>query len=611
MSDQPNADKSAGKNGPDPEVVGSAVADIAERSQRLVAEFLKRHAENGPVAPQFDPMNIGQAFLDMTTKMMSDPARMMQAQMTLWQDYLNLWQRTAERMMGGDGDPVVEPERGDRRFKDDAWSENQMFDFIKQSYLLTSRWMQETVNDVEGLDDRTAQKVDFYTRQFVEALSPSNFLMTNPEALRTTVESGGENLLKGLQNLLEDLEEGDGQLRISMTDSEAFEIGHNIVLTPGKVVYRNDLMELIQYTPSTKTVRKTPLLIVPPWINKYYILDLQPANSFIKWAVDQGHTVFIISWVNPDADLAQKSFEDYMMEGPLAAIEAIEQATGEKSVNAIGYCIGGTLLACALAYMAARGATKAGARWKNRVKSATFFTTMTDFSEPGELGVFIDEEQVSELEKKMNERGYLEGREMATTFNMLRANDLVWSFVVNNYLLGKEPFPFDLLYWNSDSTRMPAAMHSFYLRKMYLENLLCQPGALTLGGVKIDLGKIKVPSTFISTREDHIAPWMSTYAATQTFGGPVQFILAASGHIAGVINPPAKNKYCYWTNDTNPPEPEAWLEGAEQHEGSWWPAWDAWVAKYKGGKDVPAREPGSDALPALCDAPGPYVTAKA
>ncbi len=585
-------------NIPDPVELSKALGSIAERSQKVVTEFLERQAENGGAVGPVDPMNIGHAFFEMTTRMMSDPAKLVQAQMNLWQDYLRLWQSTAQRFMGQEPGAVAEPEQGDRRFKDPAWEDNQLFDYIKQSYLLTARWMQSTVRDVDGLDEKTAQKVDFYTRQFVDAMAPSNFVMTNPEVLRETMESGGENLVKGLENLLEDLERGKGRLHIKMTDYDAFELGKNIAVTPGKVVYQNDLMQLIQYTPTTETVQQRPLLIIPPWINKYYILDLREKNSFVKWAVDQGLTVFMVSWVNPDRKLAAKTFEDYMHEGPLAALEAIEKATGETDANVIGYCLGGTLLASTLAYMKVKG--------DERFKSATFFTTMTDFTEAGELGVFIDEEQLASLEERMDERGYLEGSEMATTFNMLRANDLIWSFVVNNYLMGKDPFPFDLLYWNSDSTRMPAAMHSFYLRQMYQNNKLIEPGGVTLKGVKIDLSKVKQPACLISTREDHIAPWKATYAATRLLGGPVKFILAGSGHIAGVVNPPEAEKYGYWTNAKNPEDPEAWVTSAKEHKGSWWPAWDKWVSAYGNGK-VPARQPGDGKLKVLEDAPGSYV----
>ncbi len=586
---------------PDPVEFSQGMAKIAEKSQKLVADFIERQHLQPPDATM-DPLNISRAFMEVTTRMMADPAKLVQAQMNLWQDYLKLWQSTTSRMLGGgDGaEPVAQPERGDRRFKDPAWQENQVFDYIKQSYLLSARWLQNTVNEVEGLDDHTAKKVDFYTRQFVDAMAPSNFLMTNPEVLRATLESGGENLLRGLQNLLDDMERG----KISQTDYEAFEVGKNLAVTPGKVVYQNDLMQLIQYAPSTEQVYKTPLVIIPPWINKFYILDLRQKNSFVKWAVDQGFTVFMISWVNPDETLAQKSFEDYMVEGPLAALDVVEQITGEKQTNVIGYCLGGTLLACTLSYMAQTGQA-------DRVKAATFFTTMVDFSEAGELGVFIDEEQLSALEEKMRAKGYLEGSSMATTFNMLRANDLIWSFVVNNYLLGKEPFPFDLLYWNSDSTRMPAAMHSFYLRRMYQENKLIEPGGITLKGVPIDLGKIDRPAFVLATKEDHIAPWKSGYALTRVTGGPVKFVLAASGHIAGVVNPPAANKYNYWLNSRNPKDPDKWFEAAKAHDGSWWPEWQKWIEQKSGAEKVEAREPGGGVFPPIEDAPGAYVKLKA
>ena len=573
------------------------MTDIAEKSQKLVSDWLERQIRDGGGAP-LDPLNIGGAFMEMTARMMADPAKLMQAQMTLWQDYMTLWQSTTRRMLGDSAEPAAAPDRGDRRFLDPAWDENQLFDFIKQSYLLTARWLRTTVEDVDGMDGGTAKKTDFYTRQFVDAMAPSNFILTNPEVLRATLESGGDNLVKGLRNLLRDLERGDGRLNIKMTDHDAFELGGNIAATPGKVVYQNDLMQLIQYEPTTEKARKTPLLIVPPWINKFYILDLREKNSFIKWAVGQGLTVFVISWVNPDAKLAGKSFEDYMLEGPLAALDAIEKATGEREANAVGYCLGGTLLSCTLAYMTAKR--------DNRFKSATFLAAMTDFTEAGELGVFIDEEQLAALEERMTEKGYLEGAHMATTFNMLRANDLIWSFVVNNYLLGKDPFPFDLLYWNSDSTRMPAAMHSFYLRKMYQENLLARPGGITLKGEPIDLSTVKTPTFMLSAREDHIAPWKSTYAATRMFSGPVTFVLAASGHIAGVVNPPAGNKYAHWTNGKTPSDPEAWFEGAEERPGSWWPEWYKWVGKKSGAK-IAARVPGDGDLPVIEDAPGSYV----
>jgi polyhydroxyalkanoate synthase len=594
MADQTKTE-TTGFRLPDPAEIGRSMADIAERSQRIVGEWLKRqsHEEHAP-----DPLNIASAFMAMTARLIANPTRLMAAGLGFWQDYLTLWQSTARRMIGGDAKPVIDAPATDRRFKDDAWRDNEVFDFIKQSYLLSARYVQDVVRQVDGLDPKTAQKVDFYARQFVDAMSPSNFLLTNPEVLRKTAETGGENLLKGLNNLLADLEQGKGRLHIKMTDMDAFRVGENIGVSPGKVIYQNDLMQLIQYAPATETVLKRPLLIGPPWINKFYILDLRPRNSFVRWAVSQGHTVFMISWVNPDARLAEKGFEDYMTEGYLAALDAIEQATGEREVNAIGYCLGGTLLASTLGYMAARN--------DKRIRSATFFVTLMDFDEPGELGVFIDEEQLRSLEDKMNKRGYLEGSEMATTFNMLRANDLIWSFVVNNYLLGNDPFPFDLLYWNADSTRMPARMHSFYLRKMYQENLLAQPNGISLAGVPIDLRKIKTPAYFLSTREDHIAPWKSTYRGTQLLSGPKRFVLAASGHIAGVVNPPDGGKYSHWINPDLPSDSEEWFRGATEIAGSWWPDWQRWVSGLA-KEQVPARVPGDGKLKPIEDAPGSYV----
>lgn len=583
---------------PDPDMVSRTMADVAERSQRIVADWLKRQAEGDAAESQADAMSIGRAFLEMTAKLMADPAALLKAQIGFWQDTMTLWQNTTRRMMGYDAPETIDAPGTDKRFKDAAWKDNEVFDFIKQSYLLSARFIQESVSKVDGLDAKTAQKVDFYTRQFIDAMSPTNFVMTNPEVLRKTAETGGENLLKGLNNLLGDLERGKGQLKIKMTDPEAFSVGGNIGVSPGKVVFQNDLMQLIQYNPTTEKVLKRPLLIGPPWINKFYILDLRPRNSFVRWAVSQGHTVFVISWVNPDEHLAQKNFEDYMQEGYLAALDAIEAATGEKEVNAIGYCLGGTLLSSTLAYMAEKG--------DKRIKTATFFVTMMDFAEAGELGVFIDEEQLEALEEKMNRRGYLEGSEMAQTFNMLRANDLIWSFVVNNYLLGNDPFPFDLLYWNADSTRMPAKMHSFYLRNMYQANLLKDPGGITLSGVKIDLRKVQTPAYFLSTREDHIAPWKSTYRGTQLLGGKKRFVLAASGHIAGVVNPPEGGKYNHWVNEELPPNPDAWLAGATELAGSWWPDWQRWILSH-GKAQVPARQPGDGKLSVLEDAPGSYV----
>ena len=587
---------------PDPQEVAKTYAEVARRASHLISDHVHRQLKKGVSTPA-DELGIAQAFMDMMAKLLANPYKLAQSQMNLVWDYFSLWQHSMMRVAGLSAAPVAAPEKTDKRFKDEEWEEHFLFDFIKQSYLIAARHIHDTVSGVDGLDDQTQKKVNFYTRQYIDALSPSNFAMTNPEVFRETVKSHGQNLLKGLNNLLRDVEEGGGNLRVKMTDTSAFELGKNVATTPGKVVFQTEMMQLLQYTPSTDKVLKKPLLIVPPWINKFYILDLREKNSYIKWCVDQGHTVFVISWVNPDERLAAKSFDAYVKEGVVAALDAIEQQTGEKEVNAAGYCLGGTLLATTLAYLAAKR--------QKRIASATFFTTMTDFTEPGELGVFIDEGQVTSLEKKMFERGYLEGSEMAGTFNMLRANDLIWSFVVNNYLLGKDPFPFDLLYWNSDSTRMPATMHSFYLRNMYMENRLIEPGGIEIDGVPIDLTKIKVPCYFISAIEDHIAPWKSTYMGARRFTAPVRFVLGGSGHIAGIVNPPSANKYGYWVNPAAklPETAEAWFEGAQQHPGSWWTDWQAWVTGHD-ATQVEPRDPAKGKLKALEDAPGSFVKAR-
>jgi len=578
-----------------PEEFAKVVHDVAERSSRILGDFAQKQSEGMSSAVR-DELGIAKAYMDLYSRMAADPGLMASLTVNWWLDATRLWQSSWMKAAGVHAPPVAEPAKGDARFKDADWSSIFLFDYIKQSYLIAARHIQHAVSSVEGLTEESEKKVAFFTRQYVDALSPSNFLLTNPQVLRETAASGGQNLVRGLNNLLADIEKGGGQLRISMTDEGAFTLGKNVATTPGKVVFQNDLMQLIQYQPTTAQVYRQPLVIVPPWINKYYILDLREKNSFIRWALEQGHTVFVVSWVNPGARLAQKGFEDYMLEGPLAALDYVEKATGEREVNFIGYCLGGTLLGATLAYLAARQ--------DDRIKSATFFVSLLDFSQPGELGVFIDEEQVANLERRMNQRGYLEGSEMASTFNLLRANDLVWSFVVNNYLLGKDPFPFDLLYWNADSTRMPARMHSFYLRNMYIKNLLGVPGGITLAGVPIDLSRVKLPAYFISTVEDHIAPWKTTYRGARYLGGPVRFVLGGSGHIAGIVNPPASKKYHYWINDALPGTPEQWFETATQHPGSWWDDWQAWIARQNGAEMVAARVPQDP----LEDAPGSYAT---
>ena len=580
---------------PDPVAMAQTFGDIATRSSQILSEFVKRQAQGGNLG-MADELGVAKAFMDMAAKLMMDPVKLAQAHVGLWQDYMSLWSSSVMRMFGHNPDPVAQPAKTDKRFKHDAWEDSFVFDYMKQSYLIAARHLHEAVASTEGLPEEVRKKVDFYTRQYIDALSPSNFALTNPQVLRETLQSGGQNLLRGLNNLLADMERGG----ISMTDEKAFKVGVNVATTPGKVVFQNELMQLIQYSPTTPTVFRQPLLVIPPWINKYYVLDLREKNSFVRWAVGEGHTVFVVSWVNPGERLSGKSFDDYLLEGTLAALDAVCRATGEKRVNVIGYCLGGTLLGATLAWMADKGDARAA--------SATFFASLLDFSIPGELGVFIDEAQVQNLERRMSERGYLEGSEMAATFNMLRANDLVWSFVVNNYLLGRDPFPFDLLYWNSDSTRMPAKMHSFYLRNMYLANRLREPGGITLGGVPIDLRKIALPAYFVSPVEDHIAPWKSTYLGARLVSAPTRFVLGGSGHIAGIVNPPSSGKYGYWTREGELPESaEAWRSGAAPHEGSWWNDWRDWIARLNGSDRVPARVPGEGALPAIEDAPGSYV----
>jgi polyhydroxyalkanoate synthase len=573
------------------------LAQLTELSQRVTSELMKRQAARE--AP--DPLNISQAFVEATAQWLTDPTKAMAAQIQLWQNYVTLWQNVMARAVDTSKEPVVRPAAGDRRFRDPEWDANPIFDFIKQAYLLAAQSLQKQMREIEGLDAQTAQKVEFYTRQFVDAMSPSNFILTNPEVLRATIDSKGENLVRGMQNLLADLDRNQGELIAKMTDLDAFEVGRNVGVTPGKVIFQNELIQLIQYSPTTETVFRRPLLMVPPWINKFYILDLRPDNSFIRWCVEQGYTVFMISWVNPDQSLADKSFEDYVFGGPMAALDAIEEATGEREVTCIGYCIGGTLMSTALGYMAATG--------DDRIKACTMFAAQVDFSEAGEITVFIDEQQISYIERRMERRGgLLDASAMASAFNLLRSNDLIWSFVVNNYLLGREPLPFDLLFWNSDATRIPAKMHSFYLRNMYQQNQLVKPGAISFRGVPIDLTKVRIPMYLQAAKDDHIVPFRSVFKATKVFSGPNRFMLAGSGHIAGVVNPPAANKYQHWTNDSEQrfETVEAWVATATEHPGSWWPEWHSWLSGLS-GEQVPARTPGFGKLPVIEDAPGSYV----
>ncbi|GHC36780.1 class I poly(R)-hydroxyalkanoic acid synthase [Aidingimonas halophila] len=535
--------------------------------------------------------------------LVSDPQSFYTAQMRLAQDQWQLWQQQLRSFAGEEVEPLIQPEKHDRRFKDPAWFDEPFYRAIMEQYLLFSRLIEELVSGLDNLPAEQKRNLEFYARQCVSAMAPSNFVTTNPEVMRLTLETKGQNLLDGLARLREDLANSAEGLNVAMTDRSAFEVGRNIAITPGQVVYENELMQLIQYSPSTEKVFKTPLLVVPPWINKYYILDLREDNSLVKWLVDQGHTVFLISWRNPGPEQSDLTWADYMHLGPIDAMSAIEQACGEKSVNLFSYCIGGTLAASTIAYLTS---TRRG----RKVRSVTYMATLHDFRDPGEIGVFLSEPVLQGLERQLEADGYLDGRVMAFSFNLLRENDLFWSFYVSNYLKGETPAAFDLLYWNTDGTNLPAATHAWYLRHMYKENRLIEPGGIELDGVKIDLRKISTPSYFIAAHDDHIAKWNSCYGGTQLPKGPVTFVLGGSGHIAGIVNPPAKNKYGYWTNEALPADPDEWLAGATFNEGSWWPHWQAWMTE-NGYADtqrmVPAREPGDGELPLLEPAPGRYV----
>ncbi|SHH09047.1 PHA/PHB synthase family protein [Bradyrhizobium erythrophlei] len=587
----------------DPEAFAMNLARAMESSGQALAAYLKPR-ENAE--PRDKPPNeIGEVVKTLSAVAeywLSDNERSADLQMKIAKAYLDLWGSSMRRLAGEAVLPAIEPSPRDKRFKDPEWKSNQFFDFVMQLYLLTTRWAQDLVRDADGLDPHTRKKAEFYVQQITNALAPSNFVLTNPEVLRETLASNGDNLVRGMKMLAEDIEAGHGTLRIRQSDPANLEVGVNMATTPGKVIFQNELMQLIQYQPATENVLRTPLLIVPPWINKFYILDLKPEKSFIKWCVDQGITVFVISWVNPDKSLGAKTFEDYMKEGPLAAMDAIERATGELKVHTLGYCVGGTLLASTLAWLAEKR--------RVRVTSATLLAAQVDFSHAGDLLVFVDEDQISALERDMQACGVLEGNKMAMAFNMLRSNDLIWSYVVSNYLKGQSPSAFDLLHWNSDATRMPAANHSYYLRNCYLENRL-STGSMVLDNTLLDLSKVKVPIYNLATREDHIAPADSVLYGSQFFGGPVKYVLSGSGHIAGVVNPPSSGKYQFWTNDNIKDVTLAdWLKGAREHRGSWWSDWREWLASID-AEEVPARAVGTDALPAIEDAPGSYVRVRA
>jgi len=545
-----------------------------------------------------DPLNIAHTFKKAFEEFYSDPKKVVESNIDLAKNYVDMWANIAHRSMGEEVAPLFAPDPKDKRFQDPEWDANPLFDFIRQSYSLNSKWLMAVSEQLHNLQPKEAQKVNFYTRLLIDSMSPTNFPGTNPAVIKEAIATRGESLMKGAEHLYNDLMKSPDIFKITTADENAFEIGRNLAVTPGKVVYQNELMQLIQYEPSTDKVYQTPVVVMPAWINKYYILDLQKKNSYVKWLVDQGYTVYMISWVNPNETMADKGFFDYMKEGPLAAIECVKKFAKAESVHMVGYCLGGTLLSSTIAYLKAKS-TK-----DFPIKSATFLASLVDFSEVGDLGVFIDEEQIQQLEERMSKKGYLDGKDMAQTFSIIRANDMIWSFFVNNYLLGKELFPFDILYWNSDSTRLPAKMHSFYLRSMYHKNLLVKPGGIKFGSVAIDVRKNDLPTYILATSQDHIVPWESAYTATQVYTGPLRFVLSGSGHVAGIVNHPDAQKYNYLTNDKLAKKASDWMKGAKDNPGSWWLDWDKWCAPLSGEK-VPARK--ISTKDAIENAPGSYV----
>ena len=579
------------------ETLSMNIARAAMTAQAAIAEAALNQADR-PAALSPDPFNVGPAMTQVMTGLASRPEKLFAAQADLFNRYLDLW-AGATRQAAGE---TPAPPPADKRFKDPAWSENPMFDVMRRSYLITSDWMNGLVSSVEDVDPRTKRRAEFFTRLLTDAFSPSNFLASNPAALKAMAETNGESLVKGMQNFAADLERGMGKLKISQADYGRFEVGVNVATAPGKVIWRDELFELIQYDPATEKQRAIPLLIFPPWINKFYILDLQPGNSMIRWLSAQGFTVFVCSWVNPDRDKAEWDFDQYLEKGIYRAVEKALEQSGADSLNAVGYCIGGTLLGAALAHMAATG--------DDRVNAATFFAAQHDFAEAGDLLLFTDEHWLAEIEKQMDAAGgVLPGAAMADTFNALRANDLIWSFFVSNYLMGKDPPAFDLLFWNADQTRMPKALHLNYLRSMYGQNLLSK-GEFEIGGIKVDLSNVQIPLYFQASREDHIAPMNSVYRSARAFSNAdVTLTLAGSGHIAGVVNPPSAKKYQHWLNPDLPETLAEWQAGAVERLGSWWEHWSGWLHDRSGGW-VKARDPEKGAFPPLESAPGSYVKVK-
>jgi polyhydroxyalkanoate synthase subunit PhaC len=551
---------------------------------------------------QADPYGLTPYAVDVATRLAGNPEKIIAAQQALWAGYAQIW-TDAVKALVQEQQTIENPK--DKRFADADWQTIPLFNVMQKTYLHTANWFTGLVEQADGIDDMTRRKATFFTKQLADAFAPSNFLMTNPVALREALRTGGQSLVQGIANLEADLDRGKGRLTPSQVDERPFKIGENIAVSPGKVIWRGEILEIIQYEPTTQTVFETPILFFPPWINKFYILDMRQDNSMVKWLTEQGHSVFVVSWLNPDASHATKTFEDYSRLGIYEALDAVYQATGVRQINTVGYCIGGTLLAATMAEMAKTG--------DDRVKSATFFASQSDFEEAGDLKVFTDDAALQYIQGEMEHAGgVLDAVVMGETFNFLRANDLVWSFVVNNYLMGRDPKPFDLLFWNADQTRMPRDLHLYYLTNFYRENNLAK-GQMVMNGHKLDMSEIKTPVYMQSSKEDHIAPWRSIYRGAKLYGGPVRMILAGSGHIAGVINHPAAVKYNHYlpTDDLTklPETADEWFEGLVESKGSWWPDWADWLAE-RSGKQVPARTPGSGDLAAICDAPGTYVLVK-
>ncbi|EHH0683934.1 class I poly(R)-hydroxyalkanoic acid synthase [Vibrio vulnificus] len=570
---------------------------LQETNQQWWQDFeVGKAAVNSPLNKAMQEVNFEDT-AKFFEKAANQPQAILQLQTQWWEQQLQIWQNVA---LSGNTQSIIEADKGDKRFSNEAWQSEAMYSFIKQSYLLFSKTYMDTIDAIEGLDEKTKERISFFSRQAINALSPSNFIATNPELLKLTIEKNGENLLAGMELLREDVESSADILKIRMTSNNAFRIGEDIATTAGDIVFQNDLFELIQYRPLTEQVNATPLLIVPPFINKYYILDLTAKNSMVRWLLGQGHSVFMMSWKNPGKAQANVEFGDYVTEGVVKAVTAIEEITGQEQINAAGYCIGGTVLACTVGYYAAK-------RMKKRIKSATFFTTLLDFSQPGEVGAYINDTIISAIELQNNAKGYMDGRSLSVTFSLLRENSLYWNYYVDNYLKGSSPVDFDLLYWNSDSTNVAAATHNFMLRELYLNNKLVQDKGVKIGGVWIDLDKVRIPSYFISTKEDHIALWQGTYRGALNMGGNKTFVLGESGHIAGIVNPPAKNKYGFWVNDNLDESADEWLSNAQHKEGSWWTHWDQWLAQFNPDEKVLPYRQGSEANPVIDIAPGQYV----